>query len=318
MLVAGQTDNARPSTGTVSISNGGTFTATFDSGPTGVLPGNPAVGIGRGLGSTGIVNVDGTGSQLIAANGMFSIGRLGSGALNVTNGGQVVAGGTVFGSTVGPTGSSSILVDGTGSKLNAGSNDILLGINNDLNPANTNHGTATLNVRNGGEVTGNVTLGQGGTLRGNGTVTGNVLNQGGTIQPGNSPGTLHVLGNYTQNKGIIEIEVAGASAFDVLDVSMDVALDDVLIRFIFTGGYSPLAGDTYEFLKSGTGSISNLNPLYEVFGLQPGFDYTVGGGQNGLTLVAINNGVAVPEPGSLALLAIAFLGLVSVRGRTRT
>jgi hypothetical protein len=48
--------------------------------------------------------------------------------------------------------------------LDAGSNSILLGIN-DLNPANPIHGIATLNVRDGGEVIGNVTLGEGGTLR---------------------------------------------------------------------------------------------------------------------------------------------------------
>ena len=318
MLFAGQADNARPSSGTVTIANGGAFVATLDSGPAGPLPGFPGVNIGRGLGSTGTVSVDGTGSSLTAATGALSIGREGTGMLNVTGGGVVTVGGTVFGSTVSSTGSASILVDGTGSLLDAGSNAILLGINNgSLNPLDP-HGTATLNVRDGGTVEGDVTLGQGGTLRGDGTIVGDVLNLGGTILPGNSPGTLHIDGNLTQTGGTIDIEIAGPALFDTIDVSMDVLLDNVLIRFIFTGGYAPMVGDTYEFLQAG-GSIANVNPDFEVVGLQSGFLFAVSPNSDGnLTLVARNDGVALPEPATPALLAMGLAVALSLRRRRRS
>ncbi len=88
---------------------------------------------------------------MTASAGALSVGREGTGTLNVTHGGVVTVGGTVFGSTASASGSASILVDGIGSLLDAGSHAILLGINNNsLDPADAAHGTATLAVRDGG------------------------------------------------------------------------------------------------------------------------------------------------------------------------
>ncbi|MCA0185072.1 MAG: hypothetical protein LCH90_03590, partial [Proteobacteria bacterium] len=207
MLFAGQADNGRPSTGTVNITAGGQFNATLDSGATGPLPGFPAVNIGRGLGSTGSVTVSGAGSALTAASGMLSLGREGTATLNVQSGGVVTAGNTVFLSSVSSAGSSNVLVEGAGSRLDAGTSDILVGIATDKSNALT-HGTAELNVRDGGEVKGSVYVGAGGTLKGNGLITGNIVNNGGTVLPGNSPGTLHVNGNYSQTGGLLVIEIA--------------------------------------------------------------------------------------------------------------
>lgn len=304
MLFAGQADNGRPSTGTVNITAGGQFNATLDSGATGPLPGFPAVNIGRGLGSTGSVTVSGAGSALTAAGGMLSLGREGTATLNVQSGGVVTTGNTVFLSSVSSAGSSNVLVEGAGSRLDAGTSDILVGIATDKSNALT-HGTAELNVRDGGEVKGSVYVGAGGTLKGNGLITGNIVNNGGTVLPGNSPGTLHVNGNYSQTGGLLVIEIAGPSIFDMLDVTGSVLLDNVLIRFVFTGGYGPSAGDRFDFVQAASLSLKDLS--FEVGGLQDGFLYAVSDSNGMLGLTARSAGVPVPEPESIVLTALGVL-----------
>lgn len=312
MLFAGQADNARPSSGTVNITSGGQFNATLDSGPAGPIPGFPAVNIGRGLGSTGNVTVSGAGSQLNAAAGMISVGREGTGSLSVLGGGTVTAGNTVFLSTVSGTGSSSVLVQGAGSKLDAGSSDILTGIAIDKSSAVT-HGTAELNVRDGGEVKGNVFLGAGGTLKGDGLIIGNVSNSGGIVSPGNSPGTLHINGNYSQNGGVLVIEIAGPSVFDMLDVTGTAVLDNVLIRFTFTGGYGPSAGDQFDFFKAS--AINFIAPSFEIVGLQNGFQYGVSDVNGILSLNARSDGTPLPEPYTLLLTSLGLLMIAVFRAR---
>ena len=43
-------------------------------------------------------------------------------------------------------------------------------------------------------------------------MTGNVTNTSGTVEPGSSPGTLTVTGNYTQGAGgTLQTEIAGTT-----------------------------------------------------------------------------------------------------------
>jgi len=337
ILIVGN-DFGRPaSTGTASISGGGKVTATLDSGSSGPIPGYAAVNIGRGAGSTGTVTVAGAGSELnvnagngaiqTSNGGHISVGRSGSGSLSVLDGGQVLGSralSTIFGSTSDPAGTSSILVDGAGSKLTA--NQILLGVGLGPFPGgdfgalpvpdfnSPNHGTGTLNVRNGGEVVANVSVGAGGTLRGNGTITGNVTSTG-TVAPGNSPGTLKIAGDFTQTGGVLEIQIANATDFDIVDVDGFASLNNVLIEFLFIDGYAPTAGTSFNFLQVGPGSLlTNVGATYQYSGLQPGFEYAVTSDNGAMTLVARNNGVAVPEPGTLALLLAGLSGF-AVRRR---
>ena len=65
----------------------------------------------------------------------------------------------------------------------------------------------------------------GGTLQGSGTVRSNVNNTGGTVGPGNSPGTLTVDSDYTQGSGgTLAMEIDSLLSFDVLDFSGIAAL----------------------------------------------------------------------------------------------
>ena len=81
----------------------------------------------------------------------------------------------------------------------------------------------------------------GGTLKGRGTVRG-VTNNGGTIEPGASPGTLSVAGAFAQRAGGLlrmEIEGAGAGQYDVLSVAGAADLGGTLELL---GGYTPARG----------------------------------------------------------------------------
>jgi hypothetical protein len=54
---------------------------------------------------------------------------------------------------------------------------------------------------------------RGGDLGGTGVINGSVLNDGGTVKPGYSPGTITINGNYTQTAmGILEMEIGGLLA----------------------------------------------------------------------------------------------------------
>jgi T5SS/PEP-CTERM-associated repeat protein len=322
ILFVGQGDDGRSSTGTTSISGGGTVTATLDTGPSGPIPSYNAINIGRGIGSDGAVTVTGPGSTLNAPAGNISLGRGGSGTLNVLAGGQVVGSTTattIFGSTREVSGTTDILVDGAGSTITA--DQVLLGVGlGSFAPGatpvpdfgSTAHGTGTLDVRNGGEVLADVFLGSGGTLQGNGTITGNVTSTG-TVAPGNSPGTLKIVGDFTHTGGKLEIQIAGATAFDVIDVTGLAVLDNVVIEFLFVDGYAPTAFDEFAFLLA-PGGLTITNPTYLISGLQPGFDYAVTDANGKLSLIARNDGVSVPEPGTLLLLGAGLAG-IGVRRR---
>ena len=79
LLLIGQTDN-RASTGTVLV-HAAHLDATYDA-VNGVIPGLTSIGIGRGAGSTGTLQIE-TGSTVNANGASVSMGRLGSGTLLV-------------------------------------------------------------------------------------------------------------------------------------------------------------------------------------------------------------------------------------------
>ena len=111
--------------------------------------------------------------------------------------------------------------------------------------------------------------------------------------------------------GLIVIEIAGPSAFDILDVTGAVMLDNVLIRFVFTGGFGPSAGAAFDFLKGASLSLDDVS--YEVEGLMAGFSYGVSDLNGVLSLTARTDGSPIPEPYTLLLAGVGLLALLMRR-----
>jgi hypothetical protein len=94
---------------------------------------------------------------------------------------------------------------------------------------------------------------QGGVLTGSGTVEGDVVNSGGTVRPGGSPGIMTISGAFTQNAGgNLETEIGGASpgsGYDRLAVGGTATLAGTL-AIITPGTFDPPVSSTYDVLTA--------------------------------------------------------------------
>lgn len=163
-------------------------------------------------------------------------------------------------------------------------------------------------VASGAVVTSNTSVDfQGGALMGGGTFAGNVLNSGGSVQPGASPGALTISGDYTQGAAAsLDVELGGVVAgteFDQLNVTGTASLAGTL-NVSLIPPYAPLDGDAYQFLTFG----SLANSPNDAFTTVNGTD--LGGGDSlalstastymELTASANNAPVAVADSASVA------------------
>ncbi len=92
-----------------------------------------------------------------------------------------------------------------------------------------------------------------GKLQGDGgTINGNVVHKGGTVHPGDSPGTLTIMGDYEQTDGVMDVEFSGTlpGEMDLLDVLGNATVSGGVIQFTFLGGYLPQVGDVLPFLSA--------------------------------------------------------------------
>ncbi len=176
----------------------------------------------------------------------------------------------------------------------------------------------------------------GGTLKGSGTIVGNVVNNGGTVAPGDSPGTLTVNGNYSQGSGgKLNIEFDSA-ANDLLAVS-GLATTGGTLDVNYTGS-SPFTGlgSTFAFLDYGTVASSITgSPFTQYFTNETALSNNTGliTGQNGFTyelfndtaksaleLKVLTGGAPVPEANSatsLGLMLALGLGGFCLRARAK-
>ncbi len=316
-------------TGTLNVVEGGTL--SIHASPT-VPFGGMAIGGTRTQaagesGGTGTVNVGSGGRILVSGDSTthikLGVHQGGSGVMNVTGGGQVIIGrpldpgavgdesGFYVAPAIGATGVA--VVQGNGSLIDAGG---FIGVGVAADKL-TYAGAGVLTVRDGGRVIADqIHIGSAGVLNGNGTVQGNVVSAG-VIAPGNSPGTLTITGNLTST-GQIDIEVAGLAdgQFDVLNVLGAVNLQGSTIRFVFSGGFLPRAGDTFDFLTGTPTAMPLSGVTYGYTGLRNGFDFTVNA-QTGV-FQALNDAAPVPEPGTWAMFGVGAGLLAFVRHSRRS
>jgi len=109
-----------------------------------------------------------------------------------------------------------------------------------------------------------VTVDSGGTLSGTGTVVGSLTNSG-TVSPGNSPGTLNVVGSYTQTaNGTLRTEVASPTNYDKISIGgvPGTANLNGTIAPTLLGGYRPRPGQVFPGVVTTTsgvvGTFSNV------------------------------------------------------------
>jgi hypothetical protein len=129
-----------------------------------------------------------------------------------------------------------------------------------INQGTIDVGAATTFSTNGAALTNNH------IVKGSGTIdlNGAMLTNNATVAPGASPGTLVVIGDYTQGPaGILNIELGGVSqgvSYDLLQVTGTANLDGTL-NVVTSGGFAPSAGNAFSFLTyaNHTGDFATLN-----------------------------------------------------------
>jgi T5SS/PEP-CTERM-associated repeat protein len=288
---------------------------------------------------TGVATIAGAGSQW-NLSGPLSVGAGGHATLNVEAGGMVS-------NTVGYIGESPVPLapDATAVAMVAGrgshwSNSLALYLGGTESAAVAK---GMLNVRDNGQIsvgttlkiweTGTLNL-DGGTVQAEtidhthlgrfnfisgtldvGIFDGNLIQNGGTMVIGSSPGITHVTGNYDQLNGAIEIEIfAGAGGSPVAGMEFDqLTADSVTLSgtldLVVDPGYSPAIGDMLTIIDTTTGVSGEFSAVNNVY-LPGGLTFEVMYGTHEVMLEV------VPEPSSFALIGVG-LFVVSYCGRKR-
>jgi hypothetical protein len=129
-----------------------------------------------------------------------------------------------------------------------------------------------------------------------------LINEGGVLAPGNSPGATHVAGALTLQSGSVQIELASATDFDHVNVDGLLTLGGMLDVQLLDG-YLPQP-DTRWLIMTGGSIHGHFDSITNGFALE----------QSGGSLYL----VAVPEPAGLFLAALGTLGLLRRRRLIRS
>ncbi len=238
-----------------------------------------------------IDSIEGDGNVFLGANNL----TVGNDNLNITFACAIQDGGQGGG------------VGGSLTKIGRGTLE-LTGANTYTADTNVNRGVLQVDS----SINSNTSVHDRGTLAGTGTINGNVTNNG-RVSPGDAPGVLTIVHNYTQTQyATLMIQIAGANPdqFSVLNVLGTANLNGFLAP-VLLNGFVPTIGDTFVFLNyaSFTGAFSHIK--HQVFHngmLQWSVIY-----ENNHTALTVGPNT-IPDQGStFLLLTLGLLGLVVYR-----
>jgi outer membrane autotransporter protein len=212
------------------------------------------------LNSASIITYSGVNTVTGGTLNMSSAGSTYSGASTLTGGTLNLSAGTLSGlltvnggvfnlSGTGTYTNAAPLTNAAGTSLNVGPGSTLT-----LAGGLTNNGNADIN----GTLTGNLTNNAGGLVHGSGVITGTLTNRG-TVNPGNSPGTLSVVGSYVQTAGgAYTAEIASPSSYDRINVTgaPGTATLDGAIAPTLSGGYRPRGNTCFPGVLTAANGIS--------------------------------------------------------------
>ena len=100
-----------------------------------------------------------------------------------------------------------------------------------------------------------------GRIIGNGSISGNLLNNSGTMAPGSGGvGSLQVGGNFEQKvSGSLDIELGGASGVSDRVAAGGLARFGGFLRLFSAAGETPLPGNLYEVMSFASGSTGDFS-----------------------------------------------------------
>jgi hypothetical protein len=120
------------------------------------------------------------------------------------------------------------------------------------------------------------------------------------------PATLIIDGSYAQTAdGNLNVVIAGPTPlvdYGVLGVTGTIKLAGKA-TLSFTNGFAPRRGQSFSFINSAAAPTGQFDRI-EVTGLSPGFNYQIVPSTNGMSLVALNDAIAISPP----VLSIASIG----------